>query len=242
MKKKWSMKRFVVVLVLVSGFLFVSGCSKSGDESEDNSAKILELSRQIVPLQICRVGKKIETITLSQAMAWHESHEHEHGHGHEHDTAEEQTAGTVEEKIQTHQHHHHLCLGVVTGYQAIRYATGELFGEDVPQASDFDIKVSGSMDGVWDVMSFYTGRELEFEGEPKELDLESFTFTAKRISKDKSIIFRIRRGLIPDEFFVLKNQGATCSSSELRTVKKQALLNILSADAKGCFESLRSVL
>ena len=98
------------------------------------------------------------------------------------------------------------------------------------------------MDGVWDVMSFYTGRELEFEGEPKELGLESFTFTAKRISKDKFIIFRIRQGLIPDEFFALKNQGATCSSSELRKVKKQALLNILSADAKGCFESLQGVL
>lgn len=223
---------FTIALALVICFLVVSGCKESQGEPDGKSSEMHELVERIAPLQVRRVGDGIDTITLNQAMDWHESHEHKQ------DTPEKQTAVSVEEKIQTPQSHHHLCLGVVTGYQAIRYAVDKLFPDEVPEANDFDIKVSGSMDGVWDIMSFYTGRELMFDGEPKELDLKSFTFTARRISQDKSIIFRIRRGLIPDEFFVLKNHGATCSSPELRKVKKQALLNILSADVSECFESL----
>jgi len=226
MKKEWYMKTIIGALVLTICLLVVEGCKKS----DDKAIKIIELSRKIVPLQICRVGENIETITLNQAMNWHENHEHEQH------TLEKEVAVPVEEEIQTSQSHHHFCLGVLTGYQAIRYATDELFQEDMPKASDFDIKVSGSMDGVWGVMSFYTSRELKFEGEPKKMDLGSYTFTAKRISKGKSLVFCLRSGMIPEEFFALKNQGATCSSPALRKVKQQALLNILSAEPEDCFQ------
>jgi hypothetical protein len=217
MKKEWYMKRIVVVLVLTSCLLVVDSCKKS----DETGIKIIELSSQIAPLQTYRTGKNIETITLNQAMVWHEAHEK---------NAPDATTTSTQEEIP-----HHFCLGVAAGYQAIRYAVDELFLESVPQASDFDIKVSGPMDGVWDIMSLYTGRELKFESEPKKLDLESFTFTAKRISKDKSLVFRLQQGMIPEKFFTLKNQGATCSNPDIRKVKQQALLNILSVEPKDCF-------
>ncbi|MCK4905109.1 hypothetical protein KAS42_02535 [bacterium] len=230
MKKEWYMKTIVGVVALTICLLVAESCKKS----DDKAVKIIELSRQIVPLQICRDEKNVETITLNQAMNWHENHEHEQH------KLEKETAIPSEEEIQTSQKHHHFCLGVLTGYQAIRYATDELFQEDVPKTSDFDIKVSGSMNGVWDIMSFYTGRELKFEGDPKKINLESFTFTAKRISQNKFLVFRLQRGLIPKEFFELKNQGATCSSPALRKVKQQALLNILSAEPKDCFQVINA--
>jgi hypothetical protein len=129
-------------------------------------------------------------------------------------------------------------LGVAVGYQAIRYAVGELFPDSVPQASDVDIKVSGPMSGVWDVMSLYAGRELKFEGEPKKLGLASFTFTARRISQDRSLVFQLQPGIIPEAFFRLKNQGATCANPEVGNAKEQALLNVLSAEPKECFRLL----
>lgn len=227
MKKEWYVKTLIVTLILTSSLLVVQGCKKS----DDKATKIIELSRQIVPLQICRVGENIETITLNQAMAWHETHEHEH----EHDTSEAATT-SAQEEMQTSQSRHHLCLGVSTGYQAIRYAVDELFPESIPEASDFDIKVSGPMDGVWNVMSLYTGRELKFDGQLQKMDIKSFTFTARRIPQNKSLIFRIRRGLIPEKFFALKNQGATCGNPALARVKQQALLNVLSAEPKDCFQ------
>jgi len=220
MKKELYVKTLIIALVLTICVLAVQGCKKS----DDKATKIIELSRQIVPLQICRVGENIETITLNQAINWHEDHEHE------------DAVAPVEEEAHGSQDHHHMCLGVVTGYQAIRYAVDELFPEGIPEASDFDIKVSGPMDGVWDVMSLYTGRELKFDGELQEMDFKSFTFTARRFSQDKSLIFCIRQGLIPEKFFALKNQGATCGNPALGKVKQQALLNVLSAEPKDCFQ------
>jgi len=226
MKKEWYAKTFIVASILTSSLLVVQGCKKS----DDKAIKIIELSRQIAPLQIRRSGENIEIVTLIQAMAWHESHEQEHG-----GNATGAAATSAQEEMQDSPGH--LCLGVSTGYQAIRYAVDELFPEGVvPEASDFDIKVSGPMDGVWDVMSLYTGKELKFDGEPQEMGLESFTFTARRISQDKSLLFCLRLGLIPEEFFALKNQGATCASPALGKVKQQALLNVLSAEPKDCFQ------
>ncbi|MCD4831840.1 MAG: hypothetical protein K8R02_08585 [Anaerohalosphaeraceae bacterium] len=236
-RKKGYVRNFAVALVLTGCLLVLPGCGKSGNESDGKAAKIEKLSRQIAPLKVCKADENIETITLNQAMAWHESHEHDHDH--EHNAAETDSASAQEE---THASHapHHLCLGVSTGYQAIRFAAGELFPEGVANASDFDIKVSGPMDGVWDVMSLYTGRELEFDGKLKEMGLKSFTFTARRISQDKSIVFCLRSGMIPEEFFALKNQGATCGHQELGIVKRQALLNVLSAEPKDCFQIINA--
>jgi hypothetical protein len=67
------------------------------------------------------------------------------------------------------------------------------------------------------------------------MDLRSFTFTAKRKSTDQLITFRIRPGLIPEEFFELKNQGASCSDADLKKVKQKALLSILSIEPNDCF-------
>ena len=236
MKREWHARNFVVALVLTGYFLVLPGCGKSESESDGKLTRIRELSEQIAPLQIRRPGgESIETVTLKQAMAWHESHEHEHG-----DESTEAATTSAHEEKQDSPGHHHLCLGVSTGYQAIRYAANELFPESIPEASDFDIKVSGPMDGVWDVMSLYTGKELKFDGELRKMSLKSFTFTARRISQDKSFLFSLRSGLIPEEFFALKNRGATCGNPALGKVKQQALLNVLSAEPEDCFQIINA--
>ncbi len=223
MKNTWYVKNFAVVLVFTSLILVLAGCDKPDNEYSDRAAKISELSNQIAPLKVYKNSQAIATITLLQSMAWHEAHD-----DHDHDDTETTASAEAES--------HHFCLGVAIGYQAIRYATSDLFPQEVPNSSDFDIKISGSMDGVWDMLSFYTGRDLRFKGEPTKLDLESYIFTARRISKDKSLVFCLRSGLIPEKFFVLKNQGATCSHRELGKLKQQALLNILSSSPADCFE------
>jgi hypothetical protein len=221
MTKESCVKNFIVVLIS-AGCLFVTdGCKKT----DDKAIKIGELSSQIAPLQAGRIGENIETITLNQAMIWHEALEN----------------NTSAESISNQQESPgHLCMGVLVGYQAIRYAVDQLFGQSVPQASDFEISVTGPMDGVWDMMSLYTGKELRFEGEPQPMDLKSFTFTARKISEDKSLVFGLRPGIIPEEFFELKNQGATCGNPELSKIKQQALLNILSVEPDKCFEVINN--
>lgn len=227
MKKEWAVKIIISVSVSTTCFLGINGCKKS----DDGEAKVIELSRQVAPLQVCRADKNIKTITLTQAMDWHESHELEY------QMPDEEVVESIAGESQTIQPHH-FCLGVVIGYKAIRYATNELFQEDIPNASDFDIKVNGPMDGIWDVMNLYTGKNLRFGGELQKIDLTNYAFTAERFSLDKSFTFRLREGLIPEEFFVLKNQGATCGNPRLREVKQRALLNILSAEPEICFQAI----
>lgn len=209
MKNAQQLLRFVITLTLMICLPVLPGCGESGSESDSKSTEIDEFSKQTAPLQICRVGGDIETITLAQA---------------------------------TRRHHHHegLCLCVLTGYQAIRYAVAELFAGEVPEANDFDIKVMGTMDGTWDVLELYTGRKSNRYQSREELNLKSFTFVAKRVSINKAIAFRLRTGLIPEKFFELKNQGITCSDPALKKVKRQAAINILSIEPSRCFESLDS--
>jgi len=211
--------------ILIIGCVVLQGCKKT----EDKSAEINVLIEQMKPLQVCGESNEVETITVRQAMAFHENHEHSH------DASEDANATA------NASHSNHICLGVLIGCKAIGYAAEQLYGNEIPKAADFEITVKGSMDGVWDVMSLYTGRELEFAGEETELNLQSYTFTAKRISSGKSVTFCVRSGIIPDGFFAVKNQGATCSNAELRNVKQQALLNILSAENQNCFELARMV-
>jgi hypothetical protein len=215
-------------LFLTIGLLGIGGCK----ESDNEAVRIAELSRQIEPLRICRAGQEIETITLNQALQWHEAHEHDHS------SLEEETAAPGEMQMQTPQDPQRFCLGVLTGYQAIRYATEQLFQNSIPKASHFDIEVSGSMSGVWDVMSLYTGRQLRFDGQPQKMDLGSYTFTAKRLDQNKVLVFRLRPGLISEDFFALKNQGATCSDPAIREIKQQALLSILAREPEDCFDAI----
>jgi hypothetical protein len=233
MKKEWTM-RSVVVLISTLCLLPLTGC----DEAEDTGVNLAALIGQMEPLQVDRGAEKgIETVTLKQALAAHEGHGHEHEHQHEHEHEHQHgvsnTAASAQDQVPQH-----VCLGVAVGYQAIRYAVGELFPDSVPQPSNVDIKVSGAMSGVWNVMSLYAGRELKFEGEAKKLGLESFTFTAREISTDKSLVFQLQPGVIPEAFFRLKNQGATCANPEVGKAKEQALLNVLSAEPKECFRLL----
>ncbi|AQQ09852.1 hypothetical protein L21SP3_01671 [Sedimentisphaera cyanobacteriorum] len=215
------MRKYILILAIVVGsFSFLQGCEKA----ENKSTEINSLLGQIKPLQVQHDDNEVLSISVNQAMAFHENHEHSHSQAEDSHPSND----------------HHLCMGVLTGYQAIRYAVDELFGQSVPQASDFEISVTGPMDGVWDMMSLYTGKEMRFEGEPQPMDLKSFTFTARKISEDKSLVFGLRPGIIPEEFFELKNQGATCGNPELSKLKQQALLNILSVEPDKCFEVINN--
>lgn len=240
MKNVWYVLLSITIFTLPITFLVLPGCSKSGTESDSKSTEIYKLSAQIVPLQIRRYGGVIETITLSHAMDWHHHREHKQHNKSHSKTFPELSDTTAKEEPHGSDSRHPLCLGVLTGYQAIRYAVDGLFGREIPDVNDFDIRVNGPMEGVWDVINLYTGRKLNFDGKLQKMDLQSFTFTAKRESTDQLITFRIRPGLIPKEFFELKNQGATCSDDDLKKVKQKALLSILSIEPNDCFQIVGS--
>ncbi len=240
MKNVWYVLLFITIFTLPTPFLVLPGCSKSGTESDSKSTKIYKLSAQIAPLQIRRSGGVIETITLSQVMDWHHHREHKQYNKSHSKTFLELSDTTTKEDLQSSDSHHPLRLGVLTGYQAIRYAVGELFGREIADANDFDIRVNGPMEGVWDVINLYTGRKLKFDGKLQKMDLRSFTFAAKRKSTNQLITFCIRQGLIPKEFFELKNQGASCSDADLKKVKQKVLLSILSIEPNDCFQIVGS--
>ena len=215
-------------LLLITGLaigLGLPGCSKS----DSSQAEIAKLRNQIPPLKIADADGAIRTITLDQAMQWHETREMGH----------ESVAGDHDHSnIDDHPVKPPLCLGVLAGYQAIRYATEQLYGTQTPNAADFEIQISGPVDGAWDMMSLYRGVDATFEGDVTLLSRESFVFTAKRVSEDRVIVFQLREGFIPEKFYPLKNAGATCGDKQLSQLKQQALLNLLSATPKGCFEKI----
>jgi hypothetical protein len=214
------MKKTLLKALIICLAITLQGCKNT----TDNSAKLNDLINQQKPLLVYNDNGDLTTITINQAMAFHENHEH-----------------TQSDSESSHSSQSsHICMGVIVGYQAIQYAVAELFADDPPKPADINISVNGSMDGVWDVMSLYTSRELKFEGEETELNLKSYTFTATRISDNKSIKFCLRSGLVPDEFFAVKNQGANGSDAELRKIKQLALQNILSAGHQNCFEVVKN--
>jgi hypothetical protein len=227
MKKRRYMLRFIVALTLTNYFLVVPGCSKSASEPDSKSAEVGELIKQVAALQVRRPDGIIKTITLAEAL--HRPHNDKHEH---HATAQNT------DSPQTEHQHQELCLGVVTGYAAIRYAVDGLFPNEIPEANDFDIMAVGPMDGAWDVFELYTGRELSRYQTQEALNLKSFTFVAKRISTDKRITFRLCNGLIPETFFELKKQGATCSDPTLKKIKEQGTINILSTGPNNCFQTV----
>ncbi len=210
----------IIILLLVS-VIIISGCKKTDD---DRAAMVL-LRQQMPVLVIFDAEGNNKTITLDEANLWHE--EREHGH----------TDFQVSADKENHSARDYpLCLGVTIGYQAIRFAVDKLFGQNTPEISDFSIAAGSASDGVWDMLSFYAGKELEFTDEPGPLSRENFTFTATRISENKTCHFRLRPELISEEFFKLKNQGATCGHHQAAKLKKQALINILSVAPRDCFE------
>ncbi len=214
-------------IIIASLFMFVgvlsqSGCSISGDAES--------LSRRLEPLCICREGEKVEKITFVQAMAWHHAHEVDH-------PQKTHTPSLVQSDQKEAEHDDGLCVGVATGYQAVRYAAEMLFSGETPKASDFELSVAGYMPGVWDIFDLYTGEKLARpKAKQKKMSLDSFTFKARRVSTGRQLSFRLRDGLITQEFFDLKNSGATCDSPELERLKKQAARKILTNSPRECFE------
>lgn len=212
----------IVILVIATVFaLAYSGCS------EPNPG-VGQLSEQLEKLQVSRSGGRVETISFAQAMDWHHKHETPHAHAsesahsHEHDDDDE------------------ICVGIATGYQAIRFATGKLFAGQTPGDSDFEMSVAGAMRGVWDVMTLYAGRKLNrSQKRQKKMSLAGFVFTAKRLSNGATLTFSLRPGLIPAEFFAMKNRGVTCGDAALERLKKKAALKILSLPPEECFEILQ---
>ena len=213
-----SLGNLFVLLFTVAGLLIFTGC---GDQ-EDISNTIASLRAKLMPLEMLDADGRIRQITLSRAEQWHEAHELEEEH--------------AESSPEDHSQSPHQCLGVLTGYRAIQFAAQQLYDKgETPQAGDFEISVAGSMVGVWDVMGLYLDQEIHFEGEAEPLAIESFTFTAERKSTGRTIVFRLREGLIPEKYFDLKNSGATCGDPELGRIKQNTTLNILSAALRDCF-------
>ncbi len=215
----------VTVLVLTAAILIPSGCntSSTGDVSGPNPE----------PLRVRRADGTTETITFAQAMAWHHAHETPHD---DHPAAKH----AAHSEHENAQEADGLCAGVATGYQAIRHAAAALFPDTVPDAADLELTVAGPMPGLWDMLELYAGRELERpRGRGGVLSLERFTFTARRMSTGRTLSFRLREGLIPPEFFALKNQGFSCDHAEVRRLKEQAARTILSRQPQACFERLK---
>jgi hypothetical protein len=214
----------VAGFVLTVAILIPAGCNQSSNGSGSGPDP--------EPLRVRRADGTTETITFAQAMAWHHAHEKPHG---EH-AAAKQAALSEHENAQEADG---ICAGVATGYQAIRYAAAALFPDAVPDAGDLELSAAGPMPGLWDMLELYAGRDLERpRGRGGALSLDLFTFTARRPSTGDTLSFRLREGLIPPEFFALKNQGLSCDHADVRRLKEQAARTILSRPPEACFERL----
>ncbi|RPI58476.1 MAG: hypothetical protein EHM48_10110 [Planctomycetaceae bacterium] len=207
----------VTVAILVMALLAQFGCSSTRSNTE--------ALPQVDPLQVRRANGVVQDIRIADAMAYHHRHE-DH-------------ADTPSSDEQDHEHE--LCIGVVSGYQAIRFAGARLFPNGTPDASDIELSARGGMPGVWDVFELYTGREMvrpaRQVGTPS-ISPASFTFEAKQISTDQSISFRLREGLIPARFYELKAQGMGCDVPEVNEVKSRAARLILNTPPTDCFDLL----
>jgi hypothetical protein len=204
----------LTLAITLAAAAYLPGCGKAGHpDGADVSPE---------PLSLRRTGGTIERITFADAMAWHHSHEEPH-------------AGQSHAEHEEEDHEGGLCAGVAAGYQAIRYATGLLFPDEIPQGSDFEMTATGPMRGLWDMLELYAGRELERPEGGDELSLQSFTFTARRVSTGERVSFHLREGLIPPEFFALKNRGLSCDHPDVKRLKAQAARTILSRAPEACF-------
>ncbi len=228
MKKTRLATLTIIAAVVAAGFILTQpGCT--------GPSEVQQISAKTDPLRVRRSGGKVETITFAKAMDFHHEHE-DHGGTVTSATPKKSSKAKPDED---HDHDDGLCIGVSTGYQAIRYAAGALFPDETPDAADFELSVAGSMRGVWDVMSLYAGRKLaKPKKKAKGMSLKSFTFKSRRISTGKTLTFRLKPGLIPTEFFAMKNRGVSCGDEALEALKKQAARKILSASPQECFETL----
>lgn len=180
------------------------------------------------PLKVKRADGKVYELSLAEV---YEHHEKEHHHGdpaHAHDDDQ-----------------HHVCLGVTIAYRAIEFATARLFGEDVPVASDMDISVAGPMPGMWDTFALYLGRDLA--PVPGKVAPRAFTFTATRKPTGKTVRFKVRDGMIPPEFFLLKRAVKAADTAaaresardKLEAAKRPVIKRFLSTPPSECFTTAK---
>ena len=210
----------VIVGVLLSLALFAQpGCSPA--------ESITAAFPRVEPLRVRRIEGAVQEVTLADAMAYHHAHENHHTHA-------------AAARRREARHEDGLCVGVAVGYQAIRYATGILFPNETPKASDFELSTAAAIPGFWDILDLYAGRKLDRpKAKQERMSLESFTFTARRISSGKTLSFRLREGLIGREFFELKNSGVSGNDDRLEVLKNRAARKILSVPPSECFEMRR---
>lgn len=220
---RFSSTTIIAILVPLAGVLALPGCGTAPD--------VQELSEQLEPLRVRRTGGKVESITFAQAMDWHHRHEHQE------EPSTEAASSDTSAGHSDDDHHDGVCVGVATGYQAIRYAAGRLFTDEIPDASDLAMSVRGPMRGIRDMLTLYSGTKPP-PAEPKNQKMSpaSFTFTARRVSTGRTLTFRLRDGLIPSRFFTLKNRGVSCGHRELEALKAKAARKILSLPPQECFE------
>jgi hypothetical protein len=210
----------VVILIVLGLCAAVIVPSLRNDvDHHDNNAQ--GKSYDLEPLRVRRTKGQIEIITLADAMARHYGLDH---HDHHDSETQEHYTGKV-------------CIGVAVGYQAVRYASKALFADDIPASSDLELSAVGNMHGTWDTFDLYMGETLARpKPNPTGMSLDDFTFTAKRLSTGRTITFRLREGVIPNEFFQWKNRGVGCDNRRLRDLKQQAVDSILTQSPKECFE------
>lgn len=170
-------------------------------------------------------------------MSWHHRHE-----DHEEHYAGAATSATPTNHHNSEQHPEQggkeMCLGVAVGYQAIRYSVERLFPNEIPLDSDIDISVAGSIQGVRDILILYGGKAPPGPSKLQKFSIQSFAFTAKRISSGDSLRFSLKPELIPPRFFQLKNEGASCGHPELDALKRKTALKILCLHPRDCFDRL----
>jgi hypothetical protein len=82
-----------------------------------------------------------------------------------------------------------LCLGVTTGYLALEYAIRELYGDNVPEATNFVISTKTTMGGVWDMWDLCFGKRLSREEAEFGIAPKAYVFTAERLSNGHKIVF-----------------------------------------------------
>ncbi|OXU16110.1 hypothetical protein [Sedimentisphaera salicampi] len=225
MKSK-TVKLSTFISFALMSIVLISGCDKESDSSKE----ILQMIKNTKPVKAASEDGGLRELSLYEALKTHQEHEHS-SHHHEDDNH-------YHHEYKAHQHDEltHFCLGIATGFKAIQFADAQLSPNSRLNPKELEISVNGAMEGVWDIFSIYAGSKREFEGTDKPMSSSSFTFTAKTPDAAQELKFRLKKTIIPEKFFKLKNKGYGCGNKELGEAKNKALRKILSSSAQECFE------
>ncbi len=188
------------------------------------AATPLEVIWENIPddIQIRRDDGTVDTISFKEALVYHDADEHQ------------EAAENGEEREP------HMCFGVTTAFLAIQYVTGELFGEEIPEADDLEFTVAGHMKGAMDTFELYLGRSAKTRN--IAFGPDAFTFTAIRMSTGESITFGYDFNVLNpefDDFIALKKAGKGCDDPEFANVKHTLIGKVLLAGSGSCFVNVQ---